>query len=310
MVGKRGQNEGSIYQLADGRWRAVMTLGYVWEDGKRTRKRKNVEGKTRGEVAAKLVKMQRDAQQGIAPTDDRIIVKDFLAEWLARDVKHSVRARTYESYASSVKRHIVPAIGTIKLTKLTPRDVQGMVKIVADKDGCSMRTADYQRIVLRIALNRAMKWEMVVRNVAALVGAPKMERSEIRPLDVKAVKTFLAAVRDDRHEALFIVATALGLRKGEVLGLAGKTLTSTPPRSQCATSCSALPENWRSYRRRQSVRAERSTYLPSLWMPSPAIATASDGRRAMLVSNGSGRRLPAARYVRPCLHHSHRHPAQ
>lgn len=39
------------------------------------------------------------------------------------------------------------------------------------------------------------------------------------PLSVEQVKTFLAAVRGDRHEALFIVATALGLRKGEVLGL-------------------------------------------------------------------------------------------
>lgn len=217
--GKRGQGEGSIYQLPDGRWRAVLNLGYVWVDGKRTRKRKNVEGRTRGEVAAKLVKLQRDQQQGLPVADDRLTVKAFLADWLARDVQPSVRARTYESYASSVERHIAPAIGHYKLTRLTPRDVQGMVTAVAAKPGCSLRTADYQRIVLRIALNRAMKWEMVARNVAALVDAPKVERREVKPLDVGAVKAFLAAVRDDRHEALFIVATALGLRKGEVLGL-------------------------------------------------------------------------------------------
>jgi hypothetical protein len=36
MAGKRGQNEGSIVKRADGRWCAVLNLGYA--DGKRKRK--------------------------------------------------------------------------------------------------------------------------------------------------------------------------------------------------------------------------------------------------------------------------------
>jgi hypothetical protein len=48
---KRGNGEGSISQLSDGRWQARATL----PDGKR----KAVYGATRAEAAAKLTKIQR-----------------------------------------------------------------------------------------------------------------------------------------------------------------------------------------------------------------------------------------------------------
>src|SRR5688572_18739032 len=36
MSKKRGQNEGSIYQMKDGRWRATVSVG--WKNGQRVRK--------------------------------------------------------------------------------------------------------------------------------------------------------------------------------------------------------------------------------------------------------------------------------
>ena len=45
-MSKRGNNEGRIYKLADGRWAATIDLG--WQDGKR--KRKTFYGQTRREV--------------------------------------------------------------------------------------------------------------------------------------------------------------------------------------------------------------------------------------------------------------------
>jgi integrase len=73
--------------------------------------------------------------------------------------------------------------------------------------------------VLRIGLNRALKWDMVGRNVAALVDPPKVERDEVKPWTRAEADRFLAVAKPDRLGALFSVALALGLRKSEALGL-------------------------------------------------------------------------------------------
>lgn len=75
------------------------------------------------------------------------------------------------------------------------------------------------RAVLRRALNQALKWELVARNVAALVDTPRIEQQEIAPLDDQQARALLAAIRGQRLEALYRLALSLGLRRGEALGL-------------------------------------------------------------------------------------------
>jgi len=81
------------------------------------------------------------------------------------------------------------------------------------------KTVQYARGVLRTALNQALRWGLVSRNVADLVDGPKVERHEIQPFSPEEARTFLAAVRGDRLEALYSVALTMGLRQGEALGL-------------------------------------------------------------------------------------------
>ncbi len=73
--------------------------------------------------------------------------------------------------------------------------------------------------VLRRALKQALKWELVARNAAQLVDAPRVAQREIESFTPEQAKTFLDAIRGDRLEALYSVALAVGLRKGEILGL-------------------------------------------------------------------------------------------
>jgi integrase len=74
--------------------------------------------------------------------------------------------------------------------------------------------------VLRSALGQALKWGLVARNVAKLVDAPTAKQVEVKPFTTDQAREFLQAIQGDRNEALFIVAIALGLRQGEILGLA------------------------------------------------------------------------------------------
>lgn len=88
-----------------------------------------------------------------------------------------------------------------------------------DGKGLSPRTVQYVRAVLRKALNQALKWGRVPRNVALLVDPPTATKPQIKPLTPEQGRKLLDAARGHRLEALYRVALSLGLRQGEALGL-------------------------------------------------------------------------------------------
>jgi len=168
-------------------------------------------------------------------------VAQFLNRWLQDCVKPSVRPRTYRSYTDVVRLHINPTLGPIFLAKLSAQDVQHLVndrlkakvpvptrrKATPEEPEAeqpktrflSPRTVQYVHAVLSRALNRAVKWDLVPRNVCKVVTPPRVPRRPVEPLSVGEAKHFLDVIKGDRNEALYSVAMALGLRKGEALGL-------------------------------------------------------------------------------------------
>jgi integrase len=90
--------------------------------------------------------------------------------------------------------------------------------------GLSVKSVTYIHQVLRTALQLAVRWDLVQRNVALLVDRPRRVRKEIHPLTPHEARRFLATITGHRLEALFTVALAMGLRQGEALGLSWKDI--------------------------------------------------------------------------------------
>jgi integrase len=86
-------------------------------------------------------------------------------------------------------------------------------------EGATPHAISYARTVLRAALGKALRWNSVSRNVATLVDAPRRTRKEIQPLMPEEARTLLAASAEHRLGGLISIATAMGLRVGEALGL-------------------------------------------------------------------------------------------
>lgn len=210
---RRGKGEGSITQLPDGRWQARLTY---WEGGRR--RRKAFYGKTRAEARAKLMAALADLQRGLPVPPERQSVGEFLERWLKDVVAPSVRPRTFASYSQLVRRHLLPTLGRVRLVRLTAQDIQACLN-QKRQEGLSARTVQYLHAILRRALGQAEKWGLVARNVARLVDAPKVVRPEVKPLAPEDVRRLLDAARGDSLEALYVVAIAVGLRQGELLGL-------------------------------------------------------------------------------------------
>src|ERR1700719_4134342 len=98
MAKKRGRNEGTIFQRKDGRWCAVIDLG--WENGKR--RRKSLYGTTRKEVAETLNKVLREKAQGLPVSVERQTADQFLEHSLENVVRPTTRPATFTSYSDTV----------------------------------------------------------------------------------------------------------------------------------------------------------------------------------------------------------------
>lgn len=213
-MARRGRGEGGISRRRDGRWVARVDLG--WEGGRR--RRKAVYGRTRREAADKLTTLLRSAKSGHVVLDERETVAQFLVRWL--DHKRArLRSRAWQTYEQSVRIHLMPGIGKVPLTKLTPAHLDAWFR-QHQESGASARNIRYARTVLRAALSQAQKWRLVTDNVASLVEVPRHQPKEIHPLTPDQARALLGAAADHRRlNGLVSVATALGLRLGEALGL-------------------------------------------------------------------------------------------
>lgn len=212
-MGKRGNGEGSISRRGGGGWMGQYTVHAA--GGK---KRRTVYGKTRAEVAKKLARALADREDGLVFDAGGQTVGGYLDRWLADSVKGSVRPKTFESYEWLVRKHITPALGSVKLSSLGAAHLQGLYRSKLDA-GLSARTVRYVHAVMHRALKQALRWGLVPRNVSEAVDPPKLQRKEIRPLSCGEARRLLEAARGDRLEALYVLAVHCGLRQGELLGL-------------------------------------------------------------------------------------------
>jgi len=111
---RRGHNEGSIYKRDDGRWAGVISVGG---------KRKFIYGKTKQEAQRKMNTALRDLQAGLPVTSERQTIEQFLRSWLDM-IKPTMEESTWIRPRQYCDLHIIPRIGRIKLTALTPQQVQ------------------------------------------------------------------------------------------------------------------------------------------------------------------------------------------
>jgi len=213
---KRGNNEGSIYFVASQNlYRAAIT---VPGGGRRT-----VSAKTRKACAAKLTAVQAQVAAGLPPSSaDRL--GPFLDWWLstleARAGAGSKSVVTVDNARWAVDKWIKPALGTKRLRDLAPEDVEfmlaGMVAV-----GRARRSVTLVRSYLGQALAVAERRGKVARNVARIAEMPETERPpDQRSLTARQARELLAAIRGDRLEGLFITGLMIGLRPGELTGLA------------------------------------------------------------------------------------------
>jgi integrase len=213
-MGRRARGEGALVQRKDGRWVGVVDLG--WVDGRR--QRKFVYGATQKEALARMRSVQQTVAAGLRAPAERLTVETHLEHWITNVLPLSVRPSTAENYACIARTHLIPSIGKKRLTRLSPEDVEELLRRKHDA-GLSPNTVRLIRAVLRRALRHAERQGKVPRNVAALVDGVRVPKPQKRALSLDEAQRLLLAARQDRLGALYATLLELGLRLGEALGL-------------------------------------------------------------------------------------------
>jgi integrase len=161
---------------------------------------------------------QERNRQGIPVPDRAWKLGDWLDYWLENVVAANRRAGTYRLYEMTARLYLKPALGKYPLTRLSAARVQAFLngQLAA---GQSIRMVQVMRTVLSSALTRAMREELLMRNVARLAELPTWERQPITPWTAAEARAFLDAARSDPLYPAFVLLLLYGLRLGEVLGL-------------------------------------------------------------------------------------------
>ena len=211
MSRRRSRGEGSLYFIEKkGLWVSQVTL----PDG--TRKVKY--GKRQKEVREHHVATLNALRQGMLAKDDTITVQEFFTNYIETVGKQTLRPRTQEMYASFLKVHIIPSLGRLKLKDLRPDHLQTFYAQKLEQ-GLSKRTVQLLHGTIRRALNQAVSWGLIQRNVCSLVKAPRPVKKAATFYTKEQLNAFLSAVREHRWYLIYLLLVYGGFREGEVLGI-------------------------------------------------------------------------------------------
>ena len=198
------------------KWYYVIELG---KDAKGKRKQKKKRGfKTKKDAQAALTKALHELNSGTYIEPSKEMMGGYLIHWLEAK-KPRIKESTYRTYNDNLKAHLIPEFENMPISNLNPLHVQQFYSKLLNEKGLSNNTVRKIHAMLVNALERAVRFDMIVKNVATLVDPPKATNAEMEVWDVDEVLAFLDAAKESHLYMVYTIAINTGMRQGEILGL-------------------------------------------------------------------------------------------
>ena len=228
MAKKRANGEGSIRRKPNGRWEGRYTLGIDPATGRAIQK--SVSAKTQAECKEKLNRAIRDNRGIPMNHNEDYTVAEWCRLWFETYSKPVIRPNTAKTYANIIENHIVPAIGMVKLKRLTAIQIQqmyndskarGRVQRFESQTNTALSGSTVRRIhmVLSSALKQAVKERIVPYNPCDNCRIPRKEHREMTIIPPEKLGVYLREAAKYGVLPMFFLELSSGLRRGELLAL-------------------------------------------------------------------------------------------
>jgi integrase len=206
-IEKRGKNSYSI----------AVSLGKDSTTGKYKQQWVSVKG-TKKDAEKRLSEILNQLDNGTFLKPGKTTFAEYLEKWLSDYAKPNLSPRGFERYQGIITKHLIPDIGSITLTQLKPEHLQKHYTTKLNS-GLSSGTVRYHHAVIHKALQTAVKWGLINRNVADGVDVPHVHHNEMQTWDEYEINRFLKASKDGQYYTLFHTALYTGMRRSELLAL-------------------------------------------------------------------------------------------
>jgi len=207
-MARRGKNEGTIYQLPSGSWRAQIYINGI---------RLGKTRKSKLEAQKWLRETLGEVDHGFTGRGSNIPIEAFLNEWLSLK-STSIKQSTLNLYECTIRNHIIPYLGEMKLSDVTPQKIQWLY-LKNEQDRVGKRTIRVIHSILNSSLIEAVKLGAIHSNPVQVVPPPFYENPEMRIYCEHEITQLLLAVRETSLEALVYLAITTGMRQSELLAL-------------------------------------------------------------------------------------------
>ena len=157
--------------------------------------------------------------------------EELAEKWFEEYARLNLRNTTYERMKQVTKR-VYPAIGYMKVNKITSRHIQQFVndlvfngKNMQTGKPLARKTVIHHLSFISDVFSYAVKMSMVPDNPCSRVSIPKGERKEKEIYSIEDIERLFELLKEDaplKYRVCIILAVYSGFRRGEIMGLEWK----------------------------------------------------------------------------------------
>lgn len=191
-----------------------------------SRNRKTLSGfRTKKDAQEAVTKLLREVATGTYIEAKKQTVGEYLEHWLSAHAESKLAPTTVGTYRYLCRVHIVPSLGSVPLQGLRPLHLDSFYREKEKcgrhdgKGGLSGQTVLHLHRLLHAALAQAVRWQLIHQNPADAVTPPKAKSEKRTPLTTEQTLFLLEQVKGTRFYIPILLGVALGMRRGEILGL-------------------------------------------------------------------------------------------
>jgi integrase len=218
-LSRRSPGDGSVYQLKNGKWVAVLDLG-MGVNGKRNRSTKTTTSKV---LAAKALREMRIRhRQNDLLSNQRKTLNQVASQWIEFGISENVRQSTANGYIDIYDRYIKPFLGHRPITEIDVNEIDSWLLHLKSK-GFSASTRKKARqtcnTIFKFAIRKRYALQNPVIDSQVPANEPGFKTRVQPPLTLKEAHAYLEYFRNTDLDLLIYLALFTGMRRGEIIGL-------------------------------------------------------------------------------------------